>query len=128
MPVSLFVRSVDNSNIKQYSFYCPGCQDWHSVNVGTGTGRPIWTFNNNLEYPTFRPSLLVRSGCKITEFKPGMACWCNYEAKYGKPAPFKCGICHLYITDGKIQYLSDCTHDYAGRLIDMIEFNTKGEL
>jgi hypothetical protein len=28
-------------------------------------------------------------------------------------------VCHLYITDGKIQYLDDCTHEYAGKTIEM---------
>jgi len=28
-------------------------------------------------------------------------------------------ICHSFITDGKIQFLSDCTHHLAGQTVDL---------
>lgn len=28
-------------------------------------------------------------------------------------------VCHLFVTDGKIIYCSDCTHEYAGKSIDL---------
>ena len=103
-----------------FIFYCPGCQENHSYNIQTGDNRPVWFFNGDLKYPTFRPSLLIKSGCKTSDFKES-ECWCNYEERTGKPAPYKCGICHFYVTDGKIQYLSDCTHEFAGRIIELEE-------
>lgn len=30
--------------------------------------------------------------------------------------------CHLFITDGKIQYLSDCTHELAGTTVELTEW------
>lgn len=60
-----------------------------------------WTFNGNLEKPTFSPSLLVTG-------------YLNAEQPDG--------VCHSYITDGKIQYLSDSTHEYAGKTIELPEF------
>lgn len=119
------MTKLNNDKIKQYYFYCPGCKDWHSINVGSGTSHPVWMFNYNMEYPTFRPSVLIRSGCKASTHKSGDDCWCNYEKNYGEPAPFKCGVCHFYITDGKIEFLSDCTHEFAGRLVDMILLKDK---
>lgn len=106
-----------------YMFFCPGCQENHSFNTETGTTRPTWSFNGNLEFPTFKPSLLIRSGCSMSGHKPEMGCWCTFEAKYGKPSPFKCGVCHLYVTDGKIQFLSDCTHELAGKTVDLQEID-----
>ena len=29
--------------------------------------------------------------------------------------------CHLFVTKGKIQYLQDCTHELAGKTIDMVD-------
>ncbi|MCP8600812.1 anaerobic dehydrogenase, partial [Acinetobacter baumannii] len=28
--------------------------------------------------------------------------------------------CHLFLTDGKIQFLSDCHHELAGLTVDMV--------
>jgi hypothetical protein len=30
-------------------------------------------------------------------------------------------ICHSFITDGKIQFLSDCTHSFAGKTVELPE-------
>lgn len=53
-----------------------------------------WTFNYNFLKPTFTPSLLLRNG--------------KFET-----------LCHLFLTDGKIKYLSDCRHKLAGKTVDM---------
>ena len=29
--------------------------------------------------------------------------------------------CHSFITKGKIQYLQDCSHELAGKTVDMVE-------
>lgn len=98
-------------------FWCPGCKEYHEVNVDSQS-QPYWSFNGNYEKPTFSPSVMVRSG----HFADGASgdCWCNFENRFtGKKTTFKCGICHSFITDGKIQYLSDCTHELAGKTIEM---------
>jgi len=28
----------------------------------------------------------------------------------------------LFIQDGKLKYLSDCSHGYAGQTVDMVDF------
>ena len=35
-----------------YVFKCPGCGHGHQVHTGPGEG-PKWSFNNNIENPTF---------------------------------------------------------------------------
>jgi hypothetical protein len=50
-----------------------------------------WDFNGDYERPTFKPSLL-------------------YPSK-----PIRC---HIFMTDGMIQYLSDCGHELAGKTIE----------
>jgi hypothetical protein len=54
-----------------------------------------WTFNGDIVKPTFTPSLL-----------------------YNASVPNR-PTCHSYVTDGKIQYLNDCTHTLAGQTIDL---------
>lgn len=36
----------------------------------------------------------------------------------GNPIPF---VCHSFVTDGRIQFLSDCTHSLAGQTVDLPE-------
>jgi len=74
----------------QYNFICPGCDEWHGCKV------PGWTFNDNIEKPTFSPSLLT-----------------TYRGSD------KDRRCHCYIKDGMIQFLNDCTHKLAGKTVDM---------
>ena len=31
-------------------------------------------------------------------------------------------VCHTFVTDGRIQYLGDCTHALAGQTVDMIDW------
>lgn len=75
---------------------CPGCQSAHALDAR-------WTFNGDLQLPTFTPSLHVSS-------------------KYGQP-PVPT-VCHSFITNGKIQYLQDSTHSLSGLTIDLPEFYT----
>ena len=79
-----------------YRFFCPGCNYKHGFMV---TGNTTWQFNNDLEKPTVSPSIL-----HTVDF---------YEQ--GKK------ICHSFIKEGKIQYLSDCTHKLAGQTIELPE-------
>jgi hypothetical protein len=60
-----------------------------------------WTFNGDLERPTFTPSLLVTG--YLNADNPN-------------------GICHSFITDGQIRYLADSTHRLAGQTVDLGEY------
>lgn len=64
----------------------------------------LWDFNGNLERPTFTPSLLQR--------------WNEWQ---GEGVPPKTHVCHSFITDGRIQFLGDCTHELAGQTVDLLE-------
>lgn len=117
--ISKVLRQAEGGRL---SFWCPGCNCVHQIAVGEGQG-PRWGYNGNPEKPTFAPSVLVRSGHYAGHHKPGDCCWCTYNAEHPEeddPA-FKCGICHTFVTDGRIQFLSDCTHHLAGQTVDMVE-------
>jgi predicted RNA-binding Zn-ribbon protein involved in translation (DUF1610 family) len=104
----------------QFSFECPGCGQTHVILM------PTWEFNGNVNSPTFRPSLLVRGGHYMPEHS-SKECWCTYNQKQiekgEEPSSFKCLRCHSYITDGKIQFLNDCSHQLAGQTVELPEIN-----
>lgn len=86
-------------------FWCPGCKLTHPYRI-VKPGRSeaevraifpngCWTWNGDLEKPTFTPSLL-----------------CN--------ASYPQYRCHLFVTAGQIRYCDDCHHDLKGKTIDMV--------
>jgi len=108
------LQKIDNSHDPghdEYFFHCPGCNMGHTFVTSWGiralqnrVGRghfgtpPTWKFNGDMVKPTFQPSLLYT-------FSDGV-----------EPAQ---RICHLFMTDGKICYLADSTHQYSGKSIEM---------
>ena len=100
-------------------FHCPGCDDAHMVTVG-GSGS-VWGWNGSKETPTFTPSILVKSG-HYAGSSP--SCWCTYAVEYpDNPSPFRCYLCHSFVTEGRIRFLDDCTHKLAGQTVDIPEWD-----
>ena len=94
-----------------WSFRCLGCKCPHTVAENwTHDGKVFegWTFNGNVEAPTFSPSILVH------EIK-------SEDGTVWKPR------CHSFVTDGRIQYLSDCGHALAGQTIEIPEWKGYSE-
>lgn len=63
-------------------------------------GSPKWEFNGDMVAPTFNPSL-------------------KYTSHREPERPNH--ICHLFLTDGKLVFLSDCTHNLAGKTVILDE-------
>jgi hypothetical protein len=78
-----------------YVFHCPGCGYGHPFEVCANG----WTWNGSLDKPTFRPSLL-----------------CNFTSPETR--------CHSFVTDGQIQFLSDCWHALAGKTVELPDWDT----
>jgi hypothetical protein len=55
---------------------------------------PCWAWNGNTEKPTLTPSILSNDGSTV---------------------------CHSYVTNGIVEFLTDCTHDSAGKILDLLE-------
>jgi hypothetical protein len=111
--LSPILRSLEGGN---YSFWCPGCKCSHPVAVSTPFRNGAkWTFNGNPDLPTFSPSLHIKTGHYVTGER-AEECWL---CKKGSVA---CGVCHSFITDGRIQFLGDCTHHLAGQTVDLPPF------
>ena len=82
------VRNFGDAESPLWHFECPGCGYGHAYDKR-------WSFNGNVDRPTFSPSLLVNANT------PG--------AKR----------CHLFVTDGKIQFCGDCDHDLRSQTVEM---------
>lgn len=74
---------------------CPGCNQHHAVPT---SGPKAWGFNGDRQRPTPDPSVLVNGirGDSAPE----------WNAKNPR--------CHVFIRDGRIEFLSDCEHELAG--------------
>ena len=70
-----------------WMIFCPGCDEYHIFDKR-------WTFNGDLEKPTFTPSYLSKT---------------------------QDTVCHSFVTDGAIRYLGDCTHKLKGQTVDLPE-------
>jgi hypothetical protein len=115
-----------NSENRGLTFWCPGCKEAHAINYGLG--HP-WDWNGNAEKPTFMPSILVKTGHHASHFNAYGCCWCTYDAEQiaeGKEVSgFACVICHSFVTDGQIHFLSDSTHELSGKIVDLPAWPTK---
>lgn len=118
------------------SYWCQGCKEMHTIGLEGGPYKSTWSWNKDVEKPVFHPSVLVRTGHFAEHFKPGEdSCWCTYNAEHpDEPAPFKCMVCHTFVgssngsTPGMVQFLGDCTHEFAGKLEplpDLPDWSTK---
>jgi hypothetical protein len=78
-----------------YTYWCQGCEMMHGV-ITEGPG--AWGFNGNVDAPTFTPSVLTT--------------WNEGEQRVEER-------CHTFVTDGRVQFLSDCTHALAGQTLPL---------
>lgn len=86
-------------------FWCPGCKELHILTCyGNGAG-PRWSFDENLEAPTFAPSVLVS--------RPGRPDHPRENHRTTKT------LCHLFVRAGRIEFLSDSAHALAGQTVPM---------
>ena len=92
------VRREGSYSVPTYEHYCPACGHMHGFAVEKPFHKgDIWTFNGNGDIPTFSPSMNIGIG------------------------PYPDGHmtrCHYFLTEGRIQYLNDCTHDLVGQTVE----------
>jgi hypothetical protein len=98
----------------RHYIYCPGCyaaqkerypdepRFWMNGALHCFS-TDVHQYNGNEEAPTLSPSLLVT--------------YCYGEEK----TPY---ICHSFVKDGRIQFLSDCTHPLRGQTVDLMDVPT----
>lgn len=82
------------------SFYCPGCKEMHHVTT---------KWNIDFTSDTITPSVLTWN-----DPNP------KADPKYDPTGKYRNGFrCHSFITAGRIQFLNDCTHELAGKTVDL---------
>ena len=72
-------------------FWCPGCDDLHAVDE-------TWQVTGPYGRLTIAPSVLVQYG--------------NHDGAKR---------CHSFVRNGRIEFLSDCTHELAGQTAELPE-------
>lgn len=80
--------------------WCPGCDHAKAIPVPSEDGQlpkegAHWTWDGNLEQPTFDPSILQHASGKMPR-------------------------CHSFVKAGRWEFLSDSTHKLAGQTVDMV--------
>jgi len=95
--------NTTDGNLYGYQFTCPGCSRIHLLPVGMGTGHmyPHWRFNDDLEAPTFEPSI---------------------QARWDSGPGSHMNICHSFVRNGNIQFMDDCTHSLRGQTVALMDF------
>ena len=101
------LRTIEGDHV---GFFCPGCQEMHVVRVPPAAH--AWGFNGNYDAPTFTPSILVTGTVPITEDEAVRI----MRGETVEPKPMRC---HSFVTDGKIQFLADCTHALGGQTVPL---------
>ena len=108
--LSTILRSYEGGGVL---FWCPGCEGPHGIKVAPQHAPgSAWGWNGDVDRPTFTPSILV------TYDGPDAG-----QLDDGHRIPF--AVCHSFVTDGRIQYLGDCTHPLAGQTVDLPAFDQK---
>lgn len=87
------LRQIIGSNRGRLVYWCQGCDSPHQVKVVEGPG-PTWSWDGNTDAPTFNPSVLVTL-----------------------ETPRKTFRCHTFVRGGMVQFLGDCTHEFAGQTL-----------
>lgn len=87
-------------NFHSWAIMCPACQQIHGFDER-------WSFNGDMVNPTFKPSMLVHENKNYREVS---------NDKHGHR-------CHSFVTDGKIKFLGDCTHNMKNQTIELEHFD-----
>lgn len=91
-------------------FMCPGCREMHVVTIVPDGARPCWSWSGSDDRPTFSPSILV------TWSEPS-----DVPEEFDDESRDRQMRCHSFVRDGRIEFLSDCTHALAGQTVELPE-------
>jgi hypothetical protein len=92
-----------------YAHWCPGCEEMHTLPNS-------WTFDGNLECPTFSPSF-KHEGLK-RPFVNGKWTGGWLRDSSGSTIPY---MCHYNLVGGTLQFSADSTHLLANKVVPVPE-------
>jgi hypothetical protein len=106
--VSKKLRNYGTSGTSRgFSHWCPGCEELHVITTeGKNASGACWSFDGNLNIPTFSPSINIRVGPRPT-------------VPEGRPDAGQIDVCHYFLRAGRIEFLGDCTHAFKGQTVDL---------
>lgn len=87
----------DKTSTKRLTFFCPGCKGHHFFLVAGNQPCPCWKWNGDRNLATFTPALMFQGGPNKTR-------------------------CNSTVTNGRIQFYPDCSHELAGQTVDVPEY------
>lgn len=94
--VSDKLRRIEGQAYRGYAHWCPACEEIHIfATEGKNHSGASWTFDGNVNRPTFTPSMLITINPKTAP---------DYDPE--EPTD----VCYYFLQNGTIQYLADCTH------------------
>lgn len=99
----LRVSGVEGDDRMLCLVWCPGCDYQHPFWVQDPDKAPttddhVWTWDGNMDHPTFAPSLLVHPDPNATPPRPR---------------------CHSFLRAGRWEFLADSEHELAGHTVDL---------
>ena len=83
------------------------------IRKGTREGTGKWSWNGDTENVTLKPSILMRGTNELNDEDMESVAAGTYT-----PVPY---ICHVFVNDGKVQFLNDCTHELKGQTVALLE-------
>ena len=101
------VTSKLRRSTQGYLHWCRACEGMHLLLTS-------WSFNGDLERPSFTPSFRHSFLQTVKANGEWTGEWVR-DAE-GKMVP---GVCHYILTDGVLNYCSDCTHALAGKAVPL---------
>lgn len=113
-------ETMRKTNDSTVWFFCPGCDGPHRIGI-SGSSGPVWSWNGSGDKPTFQPSVLVTWTEPAALGNPDLLQSQIADKQAGKidKIPQADKVCHSFVTDGRIQFLGDCTHQLAGQTVDL---------
>lgn len=102
MQISPVLRKGDG----YYAHWCPGCEEAHGIHVEKPRSNGAkWTFDGNVNAPTFSPSIHITSP----------------EHTFEDGVKIEATCCHYFLKAGVLDFLGDCTHALKGTKVPLPE-------
>jgi hypothetical protein len=96
-----------------FTHWCPGCEESHTIPTRSPLPNgSIWSFDGNLEAPTFNPSVKITGVQWPTDEEEARI----LAGEDVEPRPM---CCHYFLHGGALKFQNDCTHALNGKAVPL---------